>query len=554
MGSFLQTAFVAFSAFFFPFNRYNTIQIVLAKKPNRIFLCFPFYYLLHCKVFYLVIFQSLFVINATSQSPTISGFAPSSGTVGTSVFITGTNFDPVASNNTVYFGAVKASITAATSTALAVTVPTGTTYEPISVTTNDVTAYSSKPFIVTFPSCGAFTAGSFASKLDFPAGSNPTSSAIGDFDGDGRLDVVVTNTNSNTISIFQNIGSSGNIDFASKFDYGTGSSPVSVAVGDVNGDGKLDLAVANRVSNTVSVFRNISANGTIIFDIKIDYPTGGDAPFDIAMSDLDGDGKTDIAAINNLSNTVSIFHNSGSGGIIAFGQKIDFTTGFRPRSLAIGDLNGDGRPDLVVTHEDRMDASIFRNTGTSGLISFNAKIDVGDPFGRVGPNPSIPLGNVAIGDLDGDGRPDLAFLHVYSSPPAKGLPTTYNSVINILKNIAIDENIAFQIIGGNNIPGSFFEFGYSLASYVSYVAISDLDGDGKPDLAVSKIDSSVSIFKNSSVTGSISFAGKVDFGTGLNTRSIVIGDLNGDSKPDLAFANSFTSTVSALKNERPRIE
>ena len=168
---------------------------------------------------------------------------------------------------------------------------------------------------------------------------------------------------------------------------------------------------------------------------------------------------------------------------------------------------------------------------------------------ELAPTPSIPLGNVAIGDLDGDGRPDLAFLHVYSSPPAKGLPTTYNSVINILKNIAIDENIAFQIIGGNNIPGSFFEFGYSLASYVSYVAISDLDGDGKPDLAVSKIDSSVSIFKNSSVTGSISFAGKVDFGTGLNTRSIVIGDLNGDSKPDLAFANSFTSTVSALKNE-----
>ena len=129
-----------------------------------------------------------------AQQPVINSFTPAAGPVGTTVTITGSNFDPVAANNIVYFGAVKATVIAATATSLTVTVPTGTTYQPLSVTTNGLTGYSSKPFNVTFAnSCGNFLPNSFAPKIDFPTVSGPvvTTPIVSDFDGDGKPDLVV---------------------------------------------------------------------------------------------------------------------------------------------------------------------------------------------------------------------------------------------------------------------------------------------------------------------------------------------------------------------------
>ena len=319
---------------------------------------------------------------ANAQKPGITSFAPVSGPIGTSVTITGTNFNTIAANNIVFFGATMATVTAATGTSLTVTVPTGATYQNISVlnSANGLSAYSAKPFKVTFK--GLVSAESIDPKVDFTTGSSPYSVNIGDLDGDGKADLAVTNNNSNTVSVFRNISSSGSItasSFAAKVDFGTGSSPYSVSIGDLDGDGEADLAVTNYNSNTISVLRNTSSPGNISFAAKVDFTTGS-SPESVSVGDLDGDGKADLAVANYFSNSVSVLRNTSSPGSISFAAKVDFTTGSYPVSVSIGDLDGDGKADLAVTISNggTISVSVFRNTSSSGSItasSFAAKVD-----------------------------------------------------------------------------------------------------------------------------------------------------------------------------------
>src|SRR6266566_2826007 len=127
--------------------------------------------------------------------------------------------------------------------------------------------------------------------------------------------------------------------FAAPRGYATGGDPRSVAIGDLNGDDKPDLATGNLHANTVSVLVN---RGDSSFRAKLDHPTGR-SPVSVAIGDLNGDGKADLATANSEANTVSVLVNRGDG---SFQAKRDYPTGRVPKSVAIGDLNGDGKPDL----------------------------------------------------------------------------------------------------------------------------------------------------------------------------------------------------------------
>jgi hypothetical protein len=214
------------------------------------------------------------------------------------------------------------------------------------------------------------------------------------------------NGGANTFSVLQNTSTDDNISFAASIDFPSSPNPRSLAITDFDNDGKPDILIVNIFgTNTISVFRNTSTSGSISFAAKVEYPTDGDDPY-MAVGDLDGDNKTDIVVVNAYSNSISIYRNMCVPGTIAFAPKINYTPGSGPWDVAIGDLNGDGKPDLAVACAYSNLVSVFKNTSVNGTISFAEKVDF-----SVGANPT----GVSIGDFDADGLPDIAVANQYST-------------------------------------------------------------------------------------------------------------------------------------------
>ncbi|MEO7768994.1 MAG: FG-GAP-like repeat-containing protein, partial [Ferruginibacter sp.] len=455
-----------------------------------------------------------------SQVPAIISFSPVSGPVGTTVTITGTNFDPGTTNNIVFFGAVRANVTSASPTSLNAIVPAGTSYQPITVTTGGLTAFSAKPFIVTFSGGGnGFAASSFAPKVDFAAGKGPSCIAAVDLDGDGKPELAAVNDTSNTLSVFKNISSAGTIAFAAKTDLNTGNMPYCVAAGDLDGDGKPDLAVVNGGSNTVSLYNNKSSGaGVISFAPKIDLTTGG-FPFCVVIMDLDADGKPDLAVVNATGNTVSIFKNNSSPGSISFSPKSDFSTGASPSWIIAVDLDNDGKPDLATANGGiaANSVSVLRNVSTTGSISFAAKTDF---------NGGANSLSIAAGDLDTDGKADLI------------VSNGSQAAVSVLRSTST---------GAGDI--SFASARFYQAGNAFGVNVNDLNGDGKLDIIIpNSQNNSISVLRNSNFPALPDFDAKQDFVTGINPWVAIAVDLDGDGKPDIATANYKSGNISVIRN------
>jgi hypothetical protein len=344
-------------------------------------------------------------------------------------------------------------------------------------------------------SAPSFAAPSFARARSYATGRGPISVAIGDLNGDEKPDLATANfdVGVNTVSVLLNKGDGS---FQAKRGYGTGRRPSSVAIGDLNGDGKPDLATANQADgvNTVSVLLN---RGDGSFQAKMDYGTGR-SPLAVAIGDLNGDGKPDLATANSEASTVSVLLNRGDGN---FEVRLDYRTGGPAESVAIGDLNGDGKPDIV-TANLAYTVSVLLNRGDG---SFQAKRD----YAIEG-----LLFSVAMGDVNGDGNPDLA-------------TANEGNTVSVLLNRG---------------DGSFrAKHDYRIATAPTSVAIGDLNGDGKPDV----VTNTVSALAN---RGDGSFQAELEYRSGNGSYSIGIGDLNGDGKSDLVSANVIPSTVSVLIN------
>jgi hypothetical protein len=454
---------------------------------------------------------------AVMAQPVIRSFSPLSGPVGTTVNITGSNFGSTAASNTVYFGNVPARVTSASATTLTVTAPTGATYQPITVTTNNLTAYSSQPFVVTFPGRSySFGAASFTGAATTAVGSTPYYGAIGDIDGDGKPDFVVPGLEGETISILRNTGTPGTVSFA-RTDVAASNYPRAVALGDIDGDGKIDMVVTSNTSNHLLIYLNTSTPGTVSFAAPVTLTFSNNyAANVVAVRDIDGDGKPDIVAITATVD-LSIFLNTGTVGNVSFAPGVIYTVpnGGEP-SLSIGDMDGDGKPDIVVCNSAYY-PSVFRNLSTPGTVSLGPRLDF--------PAGSAPFW-VTVGDLDGDGLMDMAVVNAN------------DNTVSVFRNTTSGGTISFA-------PLANFATGTTPVG----LCMADLNGDGKPELITANDgNNTVSVLQNTSTSGAISFASAVNYGVGNYPYAALAADMDGDGVTDILTVNEYASNTTVLRN------
>jgi hypothetical protein len=311
--------------------------------------------------------------------------------------------------------------------------------------------------------------------------------AVGGFNGDGHLDLAVANGDSDTMSVLLNQGDG---TFRAAQNYTVGFRPEFVAVGDFDGDGHLDLAAADNVTvdNPQGMVSVLLGQGDGTFQAAQTSVTGGNFPVALAVEDFNGDGKLDLAVANSDSDAVSILLG---------------------RSIVAGDFNGDGHIDLAVANSLSKTVGILLGNGDGTFHDAGAY--------EFGSNPT----SVAVADFNGDGHLDLAVVN-------SALFSGESSSINILLG---------RGDGSFQDPQTYIA-GFDLNGGKS-LAVGDFNHDGLLDLAVAGV-AGISIWLGK---GDATFIAGQNYAAGDYPVSVAVGDFDGDGVPDLAAANGGVSLL-----------
>ncbi|MGA9669747.1 MAG: FG-GAP-like repeat-containing protein, partial [Terracidiphilus sp.] len=342
------------------------------------------------------------------------------------------------------------------------------------------------------------------STFPIPGGYNaPDSVATSDFNGDGIPDLAVANSGPCTISILLGTGN-GTFSPATYSPISAGGWPLFVGVGDFNGDGMPDLVVVDGFGSITVLLGNGDgtfrpANGSPV--------TVGSRPVTLAVGDFNRDGKTDLAVvINGNPGAVTVLLGNGDGTFAAAANGT-IATGNGSDSIAVGDFNGDGNPDLAVVNGTDGTVTILTGNGDGTFTSGSSPITVGS-------SPS----SIAVSDFDGNGKLDLAVANHSSA------------------------NITILMGNGDGTFSPLVSGPFTLDPI--FVVTGDFNQDGIPDLAVTTQNNSVNMLLGN---GDGSFKAPFQVSVGNNPNFIAVGDFGGYGVPELAVTNGYDSTLSIFQ-------
>ena len=339
----------------------------------------------------------------------------------------------------------------------------------------------------------------------FATGNNPQGVATGDLNNDGRPDVIVANFNDNTVSVLvANVDGS----YQPHVDYQVGTEPIAVAVGDMNNDGKMDVVVINNNCPSIpcSSPGSISVllgNGDGTLQTHVDK-TVGNSPNALALGDLNKDGKLDVVATNGADGTMSFVIGNGDGTLKA---NRTIPVGNSPHGVVLADFNGDLVLDAVVANTGDSNIGLLRGA-TNG---FHTQVTF-----ATGLNPA----SLAVADFNQDGKPDVV---------------TGNSGI---ASVSIMINNAF-------FTGGFLtHVDLATTDKVNAVAVGDFNKDGFIDVAAAATNSDVVSIELGRGDGTFQF--HIDVPSGSDPVALATADVTGDGLTDLIIGNNLDNTVSIL--------